>query len=227
LLNWLLGIARHKVEDHYRRVLREPLQFEEEDGEITGLGETEPTFAEILDHERLQKKTWEVLDSLPGKYRTVLLWRYWERRSAQNVAEQTGRTVKGVERLLARAREQFSGGGMMSKGIPPDQWFDALASETDVPRKHERRASSTLKSRAYSALVKRQQESGPLERLDQTKAEGAGLCVFEELVRLSRAGEKVQSVNYCRVCHARVLGEHVENAPIYWAHCPYVRFQNR
>ena len=115
----------------------------------------------------------------------------------------------------------------MSKRIPPDQWFESLAGETDAPRKRTRRASSKLKSRVYSALVKRQQESGQLEGLDKTKAEGMGLCVFEELVRLSKAGEKVQSVNYCSVCHARVLAEHVENAPIYWAHCPYVKFQNR
>ena len=116
---------------------------------------------------------------------------------------------------------------MMSKRMPPDEWFNALAAETDVPRTRSRRASSKLKSRAYSELIKRQQESGPLQGLDETKAEGAGLCIFEELVRLSRAGEKVQAVNYCRVCHARVLGEHVENAPIYWGHCPYVKFQNR
>jgi hypothetical protein len=29
------------------------------------------------------------------------------------------------------------------------------------------------------------------------------------------------------VCHARVLAERLEHAPIYWPHCPYVRFQNR
>jgi hypothetical protein len=51
--------------------------------------------------------------------------------------------------------------------------------------------------------------------------------VFEEIVRIAPVGEAPERVNWCRVCHARVLGERVENAPIYWAHCPYVRFQNR
>jgi hypothetical protein len=115
----------------------------------------------------------------------------------------------------------------MSKRIPDDDWFDALAADSVPPPKRKRRASSKLKSKVYSALIQRQQESGPLEGLDKTKAAGEGLCVFEELVRLSKTGEKVQSVNYCSVCHARVLGEHVENAPIYWGHCPYVKFQNR
>ena len=107
LLSWLLGIARHKVEDHYRRILREPLQLERDDDEVADRSDGDPTFVEIVDRERLQKKTWQVLESLPEQYRTVLLWRYWEHRSAQDVAEQTGRTAKAVERLLARAREQF------------------------------------------------------------------------------------------------------------------------
>jgi DNA-directed RNA polymerase specialized sigma24 family protein len=37
----------------------------------------------------------------------VLLWRYWERRSAAEMAAATGRTEKAIERLLARARGQF------------------------------------------------------------------------------------------------------------------------
>jgi DNA-directed RNA polymerase specialized sigma24 family protein len=31
----------------------------------------------------------------------------------------------------------------------------------------------------------------------------------------------------CRVCHARVLAEHVEEAPIFWKHCPCADFQRR
>jgi len=38
-------------------------------------------------------------------------------------------------------------------------------------------------------------------------------------------GETVKSLNICRVCHARVLAEHLENAPIYWGGCPYVEFK--
>ena len=36
-----------------------------------------------------------------------LLWRYWEQRSARDVAAAIGTTEKSVERLLARARAKF------------------------------------------------------------------------------------------------------------------------
>ncbi len=91
----------------------------------------------------------------------------------------------------------------------------------------EKRAPSRLKSRIYSALVAEQAESGPLRSLPQTRAEGRGLCVFELLVSIAPVGEAMKSRNPCRVCHARVLGERVEGAPIFWANCPYVRFQGR
>jgi len=82
-----------------------------------------------------------------------------------------------------------------------------------------------LKARLYSALVKRQAQTGPLMTLTETSARGHLLCVFEHLVRIAPVGERAKSLNICRVCHARVLAEHVENAPIYWSGCPYVEFK--
>ncbi len=107
LKSWLLGIARHKVEDHYRKRLREPEQLPAE-GE-----DTEPRLIvvsgidEDLDAAARRGKIQQVLRSLPESYSTVLLWRYWEHRSAAEMAERTGKTVKAIERLLARARSQF------------------------------------------------------------------------------------------------------------------------
>ncbi len=105
LRNWLLGIARHKVEDHYRAALREPWPCDESEaaGEPSGQAPAE----ERMDRERLLEKTRLALERLPERYRAVLRWRYWERRSAAEVAAQTGTTVKAVERLLARARLAF------------------------------------------------------------------------------------------------------------------------
>jgi len=88
-------------------------------------------------------------------------------------------------------------------------------------------APSRLKSRIFSALQLEQQVSGPLLSLVETHAAGGKLCVFEELVRIAPAGDAVKQKNPCRVCHARVLAEHLEKAPIYWPGCPYVRFQER
>jgi hypothetical protein len=89
------------------------------------------------------------------------------------------------------------------------------------------RAPSTLKSRIYSRLVQEQAAESPLLSLPETKAAGRPLCVFEELVRIAPVGEALKTKNCCRVCHARVIAERVERAPIYWPHCPYVLFQNR
>lgn len=99
LRSWILGVARHKVEDHYRARLREAADLPE--------GEVEPEYDDLLDRERLQEKTRRVLEALPEPYSLALLWRYWEKRSARDIAAQTGKTEKAVERLLARAREQF------------------------------------------------------------------------------------------------------------------------
>ncbi len=107
-----------------------------------------------------------------------------------------------------------------------EQFFEALAAEPPVPAP-EPPAPSRLKSRIYSALVQRQAESGPLLSVTQSRAAGRKLCVFEDLVRIAPVGERAKSRNFCRVCHARILGESVEGAPIYWWGCPYVEFQNR
>lgn len=105
--------------------------------------------------------------------------------------------------------------------------FKRLASVAEAPYGPERKAPAWLKSRTYTALVQRQQESGPLLSLTGSKQNGRKLCVFEELVQIAPVGARTESAFFCKVCHARLLAEHIENAPIWWPGCPYVRFQNR
>lgn len=100
------------------------------------------------------------------------------------------------------------------------------SAENSIDAKSQR-APARLKSRIYSRMIEGFAATGPLRSLTETKASGAALCVFEELVRIAPVGEAAKSKNCCRVCHARVLAERIESAPIYWPHCPYVRFQNR
>jgi hypothetical protein len=105
-----------------------------------------------------------------------------------------------------------------------DKWMEQLAERTDAAGVH---APSTFKSKLYSRLVEMQAESTGLASLSECTEHGFGLCVFEKLVQIAPTGESIEKLNFCRVCHARVLGERVEGAPIYWPHCPYVQFQNR
>jgi hypothetical protein len=106
-----------------------------------------------------------------------------------------------------------------------EQFFIELAARSNEPSTQEPEAPTRLKSRIFSAMVRVQQESGPLLSLTQTKEAGHALCFFENLVQIAPVGEAVKCLNPCSVCHARFLAERVEKAPIFWAHCPYVDFQ--
>ncbi len=106
LRNWLLGIARHKVDDYYRKRLR-TLDWPDAEDESVAEPSAIPAYEEQIDRASLQKKTKRVLASLPEAYGLVLLWRYQEGRSAREMAELTGKTEKAIERMLARARERF------------------------------------------------------------------------------------------------------------------------
>ena len=102
---WLIGIARHKIEDVYRQRLRSPEALEES-VEQQSLSET-MAFDEQIDAERARAKARHVLEQMPERYGLLLLWRYWEQRSTRHMAVAMGTTEKSVERALARARARF------------------------------------------------------------------------------------------------------------------------
>ena len=103
-----------------------------------------------------------------------------------------------------------------------DRWLEQLAGE--VPIDTATPAPARLKAKIYSALVEQLSETGPLLSLAATKAAGSGLCVFEQAVAVLPLGERIGSMNPCRVCHARLLAEKLDRAPIFWPHCPYAEF---
>lgn len=105
VVGWLLGIARHKVEDVYRARLREPEPVA--DPELVHAHPAAPRLDEVIDAARAEEKTRDILDRLPAAYTAALRWRYWERRSIKEMAAQTGKSEKAMERLLARARAHF------------------------------------------------------------------------------------------------------------------------
>lgn len=107
LRNWLLGIARHKVEDYYRARLRELAVISEPEDHAPPRAAADPQPDELLGRRQTQSRAREVLDGLPENLRLVLLWRYWEKRTVREIAGQTGKTEKAIERLVSRAREQF------------------------------------------------------------------------------------------------------------------------
>jgi RNA polymerase sigma-70 factor (ECF subfamily) len=110
LRSWILGIARHKVEDYYRKRFREPDVDESDDSEDEALDMNAaiiPKLEERLDRATRWKKVQKILVRLPETYGLALLWRYRDEMSLSEMAELTGKTEKAMERLLARARESF------------------------------------------------------------------------------------------------------------------------
>jgi RNA polymerase sigma-70 factor, ECF subfamily len=106
LRTWLVGIARHKVEDIYRQRLRAALALDL-DSTVDEPPSHEIPPDEQIDKARAGAKMRRILERLPERYALILLWRYWEQRSAREVAAAIGTTEKSVERLLARARAKF------------------------------------------------------------------------------------------------------------------------
>jgi RNA polymerase sigma-70 factor (ECF subfamily) len=107
LRSWLIGIARHKIEDIYRQRLRLAEPLDDGDGVDAEPGAEVPTLDDQIDTARTRAKARHVLAQMPERYGLVLLWRYWEHRSTREIAVATGTTEKSVERMLARARARF------------------------------------------------------------------------------------------------------------------------
>ena len=103
-------------------------------------------------------------------------------------------------------------------------WFQQLAEATEFAG--EDRAPAHLKSKVYSSLVTSMAQSGPLLDLKDVQDAGEHLCVFEQAIAMLPVGAGIGSMNPCRICHARVLGERLQHAPIFWKGCPYSEFHN-
>jgi hypothetical protein len=105
-----------------------------------------------------------------------------------------------------------------------EHWFEHVSAvdgdTTDEP------APARLKSTIYSRLLSQMATSGALLELSESKRHGGHLCVFETALTLLPTVTDVQSMNPCRVCHARVLGERLTRAPIFWPGCPYSEFHH-
>ncbi len=97
---WLIGTARHKLVDHWRRLEREERGLRLLDG---GGQHAEDPWDDELDTLRAQ----EVLDQLSPAHRAALTLRYLDDLPVPRVAALLGRTLHATEALLVRARGAF------------------------------------------------------------------------------------------------------------------------
>ena len=97
---WLIGVARHKLADYYRR------RHDRFTVPVADLPEpVDP--ADDWDAELDRIVAESVLARLPEHHRVVLTLRYLDDRSVPECAELIGRTVHATEALLVRARRAF------------------------------------------------------------------------------------------------------------------------
>lgn len=96
---WLIGIARHKLADHWRWKARQDRLF----GSVSGGVHDEDPWDAQLDALRARA----VLDKLMTAHRAALTLRYLDGCSVPETAELLGRTVHATEALLVRARQAF------------------------------------------------------------------------------------------------------------------------
>ena len=91
------------MENYYRAVLREARLDDVDEVDV----EAEGNLEELLLQDDERTRTLETLARVREDYRVLLRWRYWDLKSASEMAALSGRTEKSVERALARARAQF------------------------------------------------------------------------------------------------------------------------
>jgi RNA polymerase sigma-70 factor (ECF subfamily) len=97
---WLVGVARHKLVDHWRREAREERKLRLVEQQTTEVADPWDAHLDVA-------RANEVLAELGPHHRAPLTLRYLDGLSVPEVAEHLGRTVHATEALLVRARAAF------------------------------------------------------------------------------------------------------------------------
>jgi RNA polymerase sigma-70 factor (ECF subfamily) len=97
---WLVGIARHKLVDHWRRV-------ERDDRRLAAVASEPAVTDDPWDAHLDTLAARDVLEGLGAHHRVALTLRYVDDLPVPQVADVLGRTVHATEALLVRARTAF------------------------------------------------------------------------------------------------------------------------
>ena len=100
---WLIGIARHRLIDHYRATAAEERRYRPFDSDTFELADDRDEFAGVLD----RQQAIAALDALPASQRLAISLRYLDGLSVPEIARELSKSVHAVESLLARGRATF------------------------------------------------------------------------------------------------------------------------
>lgn len=101
---WAVGVARHKLVDHWRSEAREQRRLEAVADEARpGPAGVDDPWDDRLD----QMRVMEVLQRIAPHQRAVLCLRYIDGLPVAEVAAELGRTVHATEALLIRAKAAY------------------------------------------------------------------------------------------------------------------------
>ena len=100
---WLIGVARHKLVDHWRRREREERKLQAVDPHPGDAGRTEDPWEVQLDALVAHR----TLADLAPQHRSALTLRYLDGLPVREVASCLGRTEGATEQLLVRAKAAF------------------------------------------------------------------------------------------------------------------------
>lgn len=106
---WLCSIAYHKVADHYRRQSRERKRMvsgvDVDTVDVSDNPGRQPQPDSLIESAETRQVVNEALAKLPWDYRQVLVLKYVEELSVQEISQIMDRSPKSIEGLLTRSRK--------------------------------------------------------------------------------------------------------------------------
>lgn len=100
---WLIGVARHKLADHWRRRARDDRLM----AELVDEANVGDPLSDSWDVQLTSMRAVQVLERLGDHHRAALTLRYVDGLPVPEVADLLGRTLHATEALLVRARAAY------------------------------------------------------------------------------------------------------------------------
>ena len=108
LFTWMCGIAKHKVFDYYRKKkISVNIKNDKYENNIEILIDRSILPEKYVRRQQTRLHVTEALGIISPRYKNILIQRYIDGLSVEEIAKSIGKTYKAAESLLSRARQAF------------------------------------------------------------------------------------------------------------------------